>query len=115
VAELSNSDKGKIRRERVRKTRAERLAKRLETEEGRTAYASNLANAEETYRKVLELDTTLAAAHRGLGEVYEQQNRNREAAEAYLTYVRSAPDAPDRSIVVGRLRALTAKLKESGQ
>jgi predicted Zn-dependent protease len=115
VAELTNSDKGKLRRERVRKTRAERLARRLETEEGRTAYAENLASAEDTYRKVLAMDPTFAAAHRGLGEVYEQQDKNREAAEAYLTYVRAAPDAPDRPIIIGRLRALTAKLKESGQ
>jgi beta-barrel assembly-enhancing protease len=112
-AQLTDSDKRQNRRERVRKTRSQRLAELLLTEEGRTAYAANLERAESTYRRVLAMDASFAAAHRGLGEVYEQQNKNREAAEAYLTYVRSAPDAADRSIVVGRLRVLTAKLKES--
>ncbi len=67
--------------------------------------------AEDTYRRVLALDPGFAAAHRGLGEVYEQQERARDAAEAYLTYVKSSPDAADRPIVMSRLRALTAKLK----
>jgi len=111
--ELSSSDKRHNRRDRVRKTRAQRLAELLETEEGRIAYAENLERAEDAYRRVLDTTPTFAASHRGLGEVYEQLGRNREAAQEYLTYLRSAPDAADRPIVVGRLRALTAKLKES--
>jgi beta-barrel assembly-enhancing protease len=110
-AELTNSDKRQNRRERVRRTRAQRLAELLLTEEGRAAYAANLVRAEDTYRRVLALDPGFAAAHRGLGEVYEQQERARDAAEAYLTYVKSSPDAADRPIVMSRLRALTAKLK----
>lgn len=110
--ELSNRDKRRNRRERVRDTRDERLAERLATEEGREAYAANLANAEETYRRALALDPDFAPAYRGLGEVHEQLGRDRDAAEAYLTYVRSAPDAPDRSIIVGRLRVLADRLKD---
>jgi hypothetical protein len=60
---------------------------------------------------VIAIDATFAPAYRGLGEVYEQQKRSRDAAEAYLAYVKQAPDAPDRSIVVGRLRLLTTLLK----
>ena len=45
--------------------------------------------------------------------MYEQQKRDRDAAAAYLTYVRSAPDAPDRSLVVTRLKSITVKIKES--
>jgi predicted Zn-dependent protease len=112
VDELSNSDKRQIRRDRVRKTRAQRLAEQLANEDGRQAYADNLARAEDAYRRVLATDASFAAAHRGLGEVYEQLSRNREAAEQYLTYVRAAPEAADRSIVVGKLRTLSAKLKE---
>jgi predicted Zn-dependent protease len=107
----SNSDKRQNRRDRVRRTRAQRLAELLATEDGRAAYASNLARAEDTYRRVLALDPGYAAAYRGLGEVYEQQQRTPEAAQAYLTYVRSAPDAADREIVVSRLRVLAVKLK----
>lgn len=62
---------------------------------------------------MLEIDPSYAVAYRGLGEVYEQQKRDRDAAAAYLTYVRSAPDAPDRSLVVTRLKSITVKIKES--
>ena len=112
--ELSRSDMKQNRRARARKTRAQRLAELLETPEGRAAYASNLAAAAETYDAVIAMDAGFAPAYRGLGEVYEQLGRHRDAAQAYLTYVKTAPDAADRPIVVGRLRELTAKLKESG-
>ena len=112
VEELSNSDKRQIRRDRVRKTRAQRLAEQLATADGQDAYADNLGRAEHAYRGVLAVDAEFAAAHRGLGEVYEQLGRNRDAAEQYLAYVRAAPAAADRSIVVGKLRTLSAKLKE---
>lgn len=110
-ATLTDSDKRQNLRERVRRTRAQRLAELLLTEEGRTAYAANLKQAEDTYQRVLVMDPGFAAAYRGLGEVYEQQGRPRDAAEAYLAYLKSAPDAADRPIVVGRLRVLTAKLR----
>ncbi|HEX5048529.1 MAG TPA: M48 family metalloprotease [Gammaproteobacteria bacterium] len=112
ASELSNADKKQIRRDRARKTRAQRLAEQLVTEDGQKAYAENLARAEDCYRRALAADAALAAAHRGLGEVYEQLARNRESAEQYLAYVRAVPEAADRPIVVGRLRALSAKLKE---
>ena len=108
---LSDSDKRHNLRDRARKTRAQRLAEALETEEGRAAYAANLQRAEEIYQRVIETDATFAPAYRGLGEVYERQKRTRDAAEAYLTYVKQAPSAPDRSIVMGRLRLLTTMLK----
>lgn len=111
TATLSNSDKRENARDRARKTRAQRLAESLETEEGRAAYAANLQRAEETYRSAIAADAAFAPPYRGLGEIYEQQKRPRDAAEAYLTYVKQAPEAPDRSIVMGRLRLLTTLLK----
>jgi predicted Zn-dependent protease len=110
--EISEADKRSNRRERIRRTREQRLAEDLETEEGRTAYAANLARAEEQYRRALELDPSFALAYRGLGEVYEQMQRDREAAEAYLKYVRAEPQAPDRALIVNRLRALGERLKQ---
>jgi predicted Zn-dependent protease len=110
-ATLTTSDKRQNLRDRARKTRAQRLAELLETEEGRAAYAENLKRAEETYQRAIATDATFARAYRGLAEVYEQQKRPRDAAEAYLTYVKQAPEAPDRPIVVGRLRLLTTLLK----
>ena len=113
-SELTKSDKKQNRKDH-RKTREQRLADELATEEGRTAYAENLSHAQEAYARALAIDPHFAAAHRGLGEVYEQQQRAPDAAREYLLYVRAAPDAEDRSIVVGRLKALTVKLKETTQ
>jgi predicted Zn-dependent protease len=110
---LTNKEKKQNRKDHAKKTREQRLAEALATEEGRAAYAENLAHAKETYERVLATDPTLAAAYRGLGEVYAQQNLDREAAQAYLTYVRSAPDASDRPVIVSRLKLLTTKLKET--
>jgi beta-barrel assembly-enhancing protease len=110
---LSNSDKKHNLKDHARKTHDQRLAEQLATDAGRAAYEANLARAEQIYRHVLEIDPSYAAAYRGLGEVYEQQKRDRDAAVAYLTYVRSAPDAPDRSLVVTRLKSITVKIKES--
>ena len=112
-AALSNSDKKHNLKDHARKTHEQRLAEQLATETGRAAYEANLARAEQIYRHVLEIDPSYAVAYRGLGEVYEQQKRDRDAAAAYLTYVRSAPDAPDRSLVVTRLKSITVKIKES--
>jgi predicted Zn-dependent protease len=112
--ELTSSDKKQNRRDH-RKTREQRLADQLATEEGRAAYAENLGHAEDAYGRALAIDASFAAAHRGLGEVYEQSQRAPDAAREYLIYVRSAPDADDRSIIVGRLKALTVKLKETTQ
>ena len=110
-ASQSDSDKRHNLHDRARKTRAQRLAEALETEEGRAAYAANLQRAEETYQRVIAADATFAPAYRGLGEVYEQQARTRDAAEAYLNYIKQAPAAPDRPIVMSRLRLLTTQLK----
>jgi predicted Zn-dependent protease len=112
-AELKNSDKRQNRRDRAKRTREQRLAELLKTEAGRQAYADNLARAESTYLRVIEMDPTYARPYRGLGEVYEPLQRARDAADAYVKYVRLAPDAPDRTIVVGRLKTLAAKLKET--
>src|SRR5688572_28363248 len=53
---LSISDKRQNLRARARKSRAQRLAELLETEEGRSAYAANLKRAEETYERVLAIE-----------------------------------------------------------
>jgi predicted Zn-dependent protease len=112
--ELTKSDK-KHNRKDHRKTREQRLADQLATDDGRAAYAENLAHAEDAYHRALAIDSSFVDARRGLGEVYEQQDRERDAAVEYLTYVRAAPGAADRSIVVGRLKSLTVKLKETTQ
>lgn len=108
--ELTNREKRSNRNARVRKTRAERRDKRLETEAGQANFAANLASAEQAYLDALERDEDFAPAHRGLGAVYDDQQRTRDAARAYLRYVRLAPGASDRRIIIARLKELKEQL-----
>lgn len=97
-------------RDRIRNTREQRMEKLLETPEGVAAMASNLEHARATYESILETDPGYATAYRGLGEVYEAQGKDREAARAYLTYVQQVPEAGDRPIIVGRLAKIRDRL-----
>lgn len=111
----SERDKRRNVRQRVRRTREQRLERLLDTEDGRAAYAANLARAEAAYREALDLDANFPTAHRGLGEVYEKQKHYKAAADSYLQYARAAPDASDRSIIIDRLRTLSEHLRKPEQ
>lgn len=110
--DLSNKDKRRNLRRRVLRTRVERTDALLETEEGRASLRANLERARGIYEQILASDATYAAAHRGLGEVYEALDSPREAAREYLQYVRAAPAAEDRPVIIGRLAALRDRLTE---
>jgi len=109
--DLSDSEKRRSAIERVRMTRAERSEESLATPQGQAALARNLNYAIEAYGQALELDGDFAPAYRGLGEVYELLNSPREAAAAYLNYVKLARNAPDRGIIIERLKALRDRLQ----
>lgn len=93
-------------RRRVWRTRDERREIALESREGREAYARNLEQARLTYQEILDQDSDYAAAHRGLGQVYEELGQHADAARSYVAYVRGAPDAPDRSLIMSKLSEL---------
>lgn len=112
--ELSNADRRRNAARRIYKTRQERAAARLATEEGQAALEHNLANAYDAYLAALELDPEHAPALRGLGEVQQARGDARGAARSYLEYLRKAPDAVDRPVVVERLRGLRDTLQTEG-
>lgn len=97
-------------RERIFRTREQRAEALLETPEGIASLAANLERARRTYESILEIDPGYAAAHRGLGKVYEAEHKDRDAARAYLTYISQQPDAPDRPVIVARLAAIRDRL-----
>jgi regulator of sirC expression with transglutaminase-like and TPR domain len=86
------------------------MERRLETPEGVAAMAQNLASARATYQGILDTDPEYYVAYRGLGEVYEAEGNDREAARAYLTYIQQIPDAEDRQVIVGRLTGIRNRL-----
>jgi regulator of sirC expression with transglutaminase-like and TPR domain len=78
---------------------------------GQAALRENLGKARAAYQRALTLDASFAPAHRGLGEVAERLGEPRAAAAAYVDYVRKAPDAADRAVIVDRLRALRDQIR----
>lgn len=109
--ELSNRDKRRNALRRIYKTRQERAVELLATDAGQTALQQNLANAFDAYTTALALDPELAPAYRGLAEVEHARGDARAAARAYLEYLRKAPQAADRPVIVERLRGLRAALQ----
>ncbi len=110
--EFTKRDTRRNLRRRVWRTREERAEIQLETEAGQQAFAANLEQARITYLDILDRDPTYAAAHRGLGQTFESLGQPREAARAYLEYLRSAPDAFDRPVIVTKLAEIRDLLQQ---
>jgi len=109
--QLSNRERARNANRRLMRTRQERAAELLKTQEGQAALRANLGQARATYERVLALDANYASANRGLGEVAEQLGETRVAAAAYVEYLRKAPDASDRPVILQRLRTLRDQLR----
>jgi Zn-dependent protease with chaperone function len=109
--ELSNMQRSRNASRRVTRTRQERAAAALETPAGREALRANLGQARLVYERALALDAEFAPAYRGLGEVAERLGEPRRAAQAYVDYLRKVPDAPDRAVILQRLRTLRDQLR----
>jgi hypothetical protein len=109
--ELSNRERARNASRRVLRTRQERDAALLATPEGEAALRSNLGEARAAYGRTLALDASFAQAHRGLGQVAERLNEPRAAAVSYVAYLREAPDAADRILIIERLRVLRDQLR----
>jgi Zn-dependent protease with chaperone function len=108
---LSNGQKRRNANQRVFKTRQERERALLETPEGKAALADHLAKARDAYMRTIALAAGFAPAYRGLGEVAERLGEPRAAAQGYVDYLKRAPDAEDRPVILQRLRALRDVLK----
>jgi Zn-dependent protease with chaperone function len=109
--DLSNGQKRRNANQRVFKTRQERERALLETPEGKAALADHLAKARDAYMRTIALAAGFAPAYRGLGEVAERLGEPRAAAQGYVDYLKRAPDAEDRPVILQRLRALRDVLK----
>ena len=68
----------------------------LATPEGQQAWEENAKQAEEAYRKALELDPLNARPHRGLGFLYLKEKEKGLAKAHFERYLALAPQAADR-------------------
>ncbi|MFQ5995528.1 MAG: M48 family metalloprotease [Acidiferrobacterales bacterium] len=108
---LTEEEKKQSLRARRKFTRAEREAQRLDSREGRANLKNNMVSAKEAYLDALDIDGAIPEAYRGLGDAYSELFRYKDAARAYLRYLKLAPDAPDRNSVHAQLKTLLAEIK----
>lgn len=108
---LTRKAKKQAARERATTTREEQREQRRELEGARERLARNLARAEEAYHEALELDPDQPHALHGLGLVEEMRGNDLEAGRWLARYLRAAPEAPDRPVVLRRLEEITERLR----
>jgi len=113
--ELSPGGREKILKMQLKMTAEEFEKNLMATPMGQSAWKTNRLNAEEQYRKALELDANNVNAHRGLGRLYEQTERPPQAIEEYRKYLEMKPNAQDRAIIQRRLDALQGAAKTPGK
>ena len=114
-ADLTNREKWKNAVTRERYTRSEREQRLLETPEGRAVLKKNLESARQSYLRALALDSGAAEAHRGLGYVFERQDRPVDAGKEFVIYLRTRPQAPDRAVVMNELKGINTAIKNGGK
>jgi len=69
---------------------------------------TNQQKAQDFYFEAMELDSSNALAHRGLGMLFQEEGKNSAAADEYNKYLQAAPgDAPDRLRIERRLDTCT--------
>jgi predicted Zn-dependent protease len=113
-AELTNKQKMKTLRLKAYLTRSEREAKLLETQEGRDVLRRNLDLARQSYQRALAIDGSAAEAHRGLGYVFSRVGRPIDAGKEFVIYLKARPQAPDKPVILGEMKAINATLKNGG-
>ena len=107
--QLTSGAKKKAAKSRDKRTLEELDAELLKNPAGQEAWKANNEKAEKLFLRALELNRFNAAAHRGLGMLYERLNRKDEAANEYAAYIELAPNAIDTE----RIRRRLTVLKES--
>jgi len=111
---LTRRGKAHARMELMRRTPEEEENELLSRPDGRRSRQANQEKAEELYVKVQAMNTSYANVYRGLGLLYEDQGKWKEAQAAYGKYLELAPDASEGLRIRRRLDALDKALKESG-
>ncbi len=103
--ELSSKGKRDARKMETKLTDQEYDNALVATPAGKAAMQASQKQSEEAYRKALELDLANAAAHRGLGFLYEKQRLPALCAEEFRKYLELTPNALDQLQIHRRLEA----------
>src|SRR6266849_1839573 len=93
--ELTDHAKNEARKRIQKMTLVEYDKALLADTHGVERWEANAGRSEEAYRRALEMDPSNAASHRGLGFLYERQDRRTPATEEFKKYLELAPGAKD--------------------
>jgi predicted Zn-dependent protease len=104
--ELTNGAKKDAAKKRVKRTLEEEEQELLATPAGKDYWQQHQQKAEDFYKRALNAENPVPAAHRGLGMLYEKLGRSNDAAAEYEKYVQLAPAAIDRERINKRIEAL---------
>ena len=94
-------------RQTVRRTEQEEADLIAATPEGKAALETNQQKAEEFLRKAAGFDPSLSEPYFGLGVLYEQQGKNKQAIEAYGKYIDLCREPADKERARRRVEELT--------
>jgi len=97
--ERTSHGKGEERKALVKLTPQEYESKLMASDAGKAAWDFNRKQSEDAYRKALEIDPADAAAHRGLGFLYEREQLPAQGAAEFQKYLELAPNAFDQAQV----------------
>jgi predicted Zn-dependent protease len=103
--ELSAKGKKDARKMTTKLTDEEYENALMATPAGQSALEASQKQSEAAYWKALELDPGDAAAHRGLGFLYEQQRLAAQCAREFRKYLELSPEALDQAQILRRLEA----------
>jgi predicted Zn-dependent protease len=98
------------RKEYFSMTPEEEQSKLREKPEGEAALRENEAQAEQIYKGVIQSNPSYAAAHSGLGFLFEQEGKYREAASEYQTYLQMESGTSMDHLRIQRRLAAAQKL-----
>ncbi len=104
--ELTEKAKKDARKKKQKLTPEEDESALMSTTAGQTNWKSNQQKAQDFYFEAMELDSSNALAHRGLGMLLEKGQKREQAIREYRKYLELAPKAIDRLRIVSRLEAL---------
>jgi len=103
--ELSSKGKKDARKMSTKLTDQEYENALMATPAGQSALEASQKQSGEAYWKALELDPGDAAAHRGLGFLYEKQRLAAKCAQEFRKYLELSPNALDQAQILRRLEA----------
>jgi tetratricopeptide (TPR) repeat protein len=113
--ELASKGKEKTRSMLSKMTPQEYEAALLNAPSGRQALESNEQLAEKNYRRALDISPNFAEAHRGLGFLYEEEQKRQESSQEFKKYLDLAPSGSDSPRIKKRLDAMEKEASHSAQ